>query len=671
MDRSLLSEFPEIAKEWDYKKNDKEPEEYAPRSNKKVWWICPVGHSYECAIDNRTTNNRGCPYCAGRKLLIGFNDFETWCINNNRQDLINEWDYQKNDGVKPSEILYGGAGKKYWWKGACGHEWDSVISSRVRERQGKSKIVKSAGCPYCSKPPKRIMVGFNDLETWCQNNKRESILAEWDYDKNDLLPTEVSFGSGKSVWWKCNINHSWKTAINNRTAGSKTNCPICARTQTSFPEQAVAYYLMKEFEVLQRYRLNKREVDIYLPELSIAIEYDGMRWHKGKRQEELDEEKSENITRNSFLIRLRESLQENIQIQYEGKLIIIEFIAQNGKYITPSFEWALTEMFRVINNLSGKKVIPSIDMSRDEYSIRAHYMNTLRKNSVAEVFPELVKEWDVEKNKGVTADSFSARNNKKVWWKCSNGHSWLATINTRSVHKLGCPYCAGQRIIKGENDFKTWCEQNNPQLLSEWDFSKNKKLPDEIAKTFKEKMWWICSKGHSWHATVYNRVNGTGCPICNTGNNVARNKVSLAQWCIMNNSSLAKEWDYEKNNFSPEDVSYGSHRKAWWKCSNGHSWEAQIKSRTYNHGCPYCSGTNKKAAIGVNDLKTWCEKNEKSYILDEWDYEKNGDLRPESVTYGSHKRIVWKCSKGHIWEAVVKERTKLHGNMCPICKKEY
>ena len=61
-----------------------------------------------------------------------------------------------------------------------------------------------------------------------------------------------------------------------------------------------------------------------------------------------------------------------------------------------------------------------------------------------------------------------------------------------------------------------------------------------------------------------------------------------------------------------------------------------------------------------------CEKNEKSYILDEWDYEKNGDLRPESVTYGSHKRIVWKCSKGHIWEAVVKERTKLHGNMCTI-----
>lgn len=604
------------------------------------------------------------------KLVSGVNDFETWCKNNNRQDLLNEWNYKRNNGLKPSEILYGGSGKKYWWTGTCGHEWDSVISSRVRERQGKTKIIKPAGCPYCSNPPKRILVGFNDLETWCKHNNKDDILAEWDFEKNDLSPTEVSFGSGKSVWWKCNKKHSWKTAINQRTTGSKTNCPICARTQTSFPEQAVAYYLMQKHEVLQRYRINKREVDVYLPELSIAIEYDGMMWHKGNKQEKLDAEKTDIIIEKCFLIRLKESIQEKTQIQRNGKLCIIEFIAKNGKYITPSFEWALAEMFKAINNQSGEKSISSINIARDEHLIRAHYMNTLRKNSVAEVFPELVNEWDVEKNAGVTADAFSARNNKKVWWKCPYGHSWRATINTRSVHKLGCPYCAGQKITKGQNDFKTWCEQYNPLLLSEWDYSKNIKSPDEIAKTYKEKMWWICSKGHSWEATVYNRINGTGCPICNTGNNVARNKISLFQWCVNNHSTLCNEWDYEKNNFSPKDISYGSHKKVWWKCKNGHSWEAQIKSRTYNHGCPYCSGTNKKAVSGVNDLKTWCVQNNKLYILDEWDYTENGSLLPESVTYGSHKRVSWKCNKGHKWEAVIKERTKLHGNMCPLCKKE-
>ncbi len=669
----------DLLEEWDYESNSdmknkfgidiSKPSLVLPNSNAKVNWICKNGHHYKSSIGNRTVNKHGCPVCSGRQLLKGFNDFETWCKENNRQDLLDEWNYKRNGGIKPSEILYGGSGKKYWWIGSCGHEWDSVISTRVRERQGKTQIVKAAGCPYCSNPPKRIMVGFNDLETWCKSNQRAELLSEWDYEKNEIMPTEVSFGSGKSVWWKCNKNHSWKTGINNRTTGTKTNCPICARTQTSFPEQAVAYYLMKEYEVLQRYRINKREVDIYLPEFSIAIEYDGMLWHKGNKQEKLDADKSSIITKNCFLIRLRESAQEKTELQLDGRLYIIEFIAKNGKYITPSFEWALTEMFNAISNQVGKKNVPSIDMARDEYSIRAHYMNTLRQNSVAEVFPELVKEWDIEKNEGLSADAFSARNRKKVWWKCSNGHSWLASINTRTVHKLGCPYCAGQRIIEGRNDFKTWCEHNNPQMLSEWDYSKNTKRPEEIAKTYKEKMWWVCSKGHSWEATVYNRVNGTGCPICNTGNNVARNKISLAQWCLNNGSTLSDEWDYEKNDYSPEDVSYGSHKKAWWKCSKGHSWEAQIKSRTYNHGCPFCSGTNKKAVLGVNDLKSWCEKNDKTYILDEWDYDKNGEMRPDLVTFGSHKRIAWKCSKGHSWEAVIKERTKIRGNMCPICRK--
>lgn len=73
---------------------------------------------------------------------------------------------------------------------------------------------------------------------------------------------------------------------------------------------------------------------------------------------------------------------------------------------------------------------------------------------------------------------------------------------------------------------------------------------------------------------------------------------------------------------------------------------------------------------GVNDLETWCRQNDKVYILDEWDTIKNGELTPDKVTWGSHKRIHWKCSKGHTWEAVVKERTKIRGNQCPVCRKE-
>ncbi|MBD5543463.1 MAG: hypothetical protein HDR01_04240 [Lachnospiraceae bacterium] len=671
----------DLLEEWDYISNKglknklgadvSMPNLVMPNSNIKVGWICNKGHKYEAAIGNRTVINRGCPYCSGSKLLIGYNDFETWCKNNSREDLLEEWNYKKNNGLKPSEILQGGAGKKYWWIGACGHEWDAVISSRITVRQGKTQLVKPAGCPYCSNPPKRILVGFNDLVSWCISNQRENLLTEWDYEKNDISPTEVTFGSGKYVWWKCNKNHEWKTQVHNRTEGSKTNCPICARTQTSFPEQAVAFYLRKEYDILQRYRIKGREVDIFIPKFNIAIEYDGLMWHSGKAKIKHDLEKTKKLVSEGItLIRLRET-KDNTSINKENGQYVIEFVTINGKYVTTEFEWALNELYKVINTITNHNGIPIIDMKVDELQIRAHYMNVLKENSVASVFPELIEEWDVEKNEGITPDVFSARNNKKVWWKCSKGHSWLASINTRGEHKLGCPYCAGQRVIAGENDFESWCRDNNSVLLVEWDYEKNVVKPYEIPRTYKEKMHWKCSKGHEWEATVYNRVNGTGCPVCNNGNNVRRNKVSLAEWCSENNSSLCEEWNYEKNkDITPQSVTYGSHAKVWWKCSKGHEWEAQIKSRTYNHGCPFCSGTNKRAIKGVNDLETWCKQNDREYILDEWDEQQNEELAPDMVTWGSHKRIHWKCSKGHKWEAVVKERTKIRGNQCPICRKK-
>lgn len=255
--------------------------------------------------------------------------------------------------MKPSEILQGGAGKKYWWIGACGHEWDAVISSRIAVRQGKTQLVKSVGCPYCSNPPKRILVGFNDLESWCITNQRDNLLAEWDYEKNEISPTEVTFGSGKYVWWKCNKNHEWKTQVHNRTGGSKTNCPICARTQTSFPEQAVAFYLRKKYDILQRYKIKGREVDIFIPEFNIAVEYDGSIWHSGKEKIKQDLEKTKKLVSEGVtLIRLRET-NDNMSVNNKAGQYVIEFVEMNGKYVTTEFEWALNELYKVINTITN------------------------------------------------------------------------------------------------------------------------------------------------------------------------------------------------------------------------------------------------------------------------------------------------------------------------------
>ena len=127
------------------------------------------------------------------------------------------------------------------------------------------------------------------------------------------------------------------------------------------------------------------------------------------------------------------------------------------------------------------------------------------------------------------------------------------------------------------------------------------------------------------------------------------------------NPTLAKEWNYEKNNaLTHTDVTTGSNKKVWWKCKNGHEWQAYICHRNKGSGCPYCSG--KKVLKGYNDLQTVSPS-----LAEEWNYEKNNELSPADVTQNSNKRVWWKCSEGHEWEATINNRSR--GNRCPICRK--
>lgn len=71
---------------------------------------------------------------------------------------------------------------------------------------------------------------------------------------------------------------------------------------------------------------------------------------------------------------------------------------------------------------------------------------------------------------------------------------------------------------------------------------------------------------------------------------------------IINNEFLIKQWDYNKNShLFPEKLKTSSHKKAWWLCDKGHSYEMTIGNKYRQHsGCPYC--TNKKVLSGFNDL---------------------------------------------------------------------
>lgn len=247
----------ELCKEFD-------PKEIGYGSSKMLKWKCSTcGYIWD-APANRRTMGHGCPYCNGKIVIKGKNDFKTlhpelildwhdektdpsnvaensakkvqwkchkcghiWfarissrvlhskcpCCETGRSlkvgvnDLFTkmpylkeEWDYEKNIGIDPYKLLTQSNQKIHWKCKKCGGEWESTVLNRKRGRN----------CPYCA--GMKVLAGYNDLDT-----KRPDIASEWDYEKNgEMTPKDVTCGSSKIVYWKKG-DKRWKSAVNKRT----------------------------------------------------------------------------------------------------------------------------------------------------------------------------------------------------------------------------------------------------------------------------------------------------------------------------------------------------------------------------------------------------------------------------------------------------------------------
>ena len=243
---------------------------------------------------------------------------------------------------------------------------------------------------------------------------------------------------------------------------------------------------------------------------------------------------------------------------------------------------------------------------------------TLQEFCTAQKRPELLVEWDLERNAPLTPDDVTFASHKKVWWCCRNGHSWQTAVYTRSGG-AGCPYCSGRSPRSVRGSILSECV---PALADEWDSEKNAPLtPSQVTVGSHRVVWWHCEKGHDYQTSVKLRVRGSGCPYC-AGRAVLPEENSLAAIA----PELLSEWDTEKNApLTPEQVLAGTHRKIWWRCKKGHSWQAAAVSRIRNRTeCPVCAG--KKVISGENDLATVFPQ-----LAAQWDTEKNGSLTPEAV----------------------------------------
>lgn len=560
------------------------------------------------------------------KLIKGINDLAT--IN---PELAKEWHPIKNGNLLPN-MVSAGSNKTVWWIGKCGHEWQAVISSRNI----------GVGCPFCANF--KVLSGYNDLAT-----KNPELAKEWHPTKNgDLTPNMVGAGSAKKVWWKCQYGHEWQATIVSRNSGR--NCPTCSqRLKSSFPEQTILYYLSKVFSDTESRSIiqgSALELDIFIPSLKTAVEYDGIFWHNSKVSAEREIRKYKLCKKNGIkLIRVRETASLKIP-QTENISDCLLTIAQRPDY--SMLDNMVKRLFSVLNI----QTVIEVNSKKDEKEIKSGYYSGQINNSLANLNPQLAEEWHPTKNELFSPDMFTVSSGEKVWWLGKCGHEWEATIASRNAG-TGCPYCTGQQRTVGINDLATV----NPKLAKEWHPTKNgNKRPQDIGANSNQKVWWLGKCGHEWEAVVAERNNGYGCPYC-SNHRVLKGYNDLAT----TNPELAAEWHPIKNgDLTPSMVIAKSNKKVWWLGKCGHEWEAKIENRTMGRGCPYCS--NRKILKGFNDLATTNPE-----LAKEWHPTKNGKLYPQMITAKTSRKVWWLGECGHEWKTRVSHRSNGHG--CPYCSK--
>ncbi len=481
-------------KEWDFARNkDLNPAKLTAGSNKKAWWVCSVcGHKWQTAIYHRATKNTGCPNCycgkrakfRERNLSVTHPEIaEDWDIaknggvtpemftknsryiaswkcamcgmeykssvknykgcsqcrkkerlrNSNLADafpeLAAEWDYERNQ-LHPEDFAPHSNQSVWWLCTKCGYNWRAKISNRSALRRN---------CPCCA--GRVVVTGINDLAT-----THPHLVKEWHPVKNHILtPQNVTHGSGKKVWWQCPQGHEYKAVILHRTSReSATDCPICySGRQTSFAEQATFYYIKKAFpDAINRYKaafLERFELDIFIPSINYAIEYDGEAWHK--KDKILREQKKYEICRKHGikLIRLREK-------SFDTDIKIADFeIVKKDLYKHPHLTLGVQNLFNFLKNVCLQP--PDIDIAGDKIKVYQNYRMPLP-DSFLRQFPHIAKEWHPVKNDILSPDMFKPYSDAKVWWQCAEcGHEWNAGIGHRASG-TGCPECAIEKTIR-------------------------------------------------------------------------------------------------------------------------------------------------------------------------------------------------------------------------------
>ncbi|MBB4140435.1 zinc-ribbon domain-containing protein [Microbacterium invictum] len=197
-------------------------------------------------------------------------------------------------------------------------------------------------------------------------------------------------------------------------------------------------------------------------------------------------------------------------------------------------------------------------------------------NTLADTHPHLAAEWDHDRNHPLTPSDVVPGSGKRVWWKCGAGHSFPATLASRTKRHTTCGICVNRAVAADVNSLSI----TNPKLAAQWHPTRNGNLrPTDVVTGSGRSVWWQCPEGHEYHAQILSRTNGAGCRTCASAPNaLGRTHPEIARWF---HPTLNRE-------LTPNEVSAGSDKRLWWTCPRSHAYDATVSNRVRTKSCPEC-----------------------------------------------------------------------------------
>ena len=612
---------------------------------------------------------------ANKKIILPTKgrDLKAWCQDNNQESILLEWDYEKNNPITPEMVFAYSKKPEYFWKCKSGlHSYLAPVAAKTKE--------KPCGCNYCNR--KRILKGYNDLETWARDNKMNYLIAEWDCEKNNLEPSDYFPTSHKQVWWVCpKCKKSYKAQISNRTSKG-SGCSYCNGHDT-----------VNEHNNLEAWCRNNGEIDIlkeYIPELNNNLLPSEVRYASNKEMVWKCLHCGDEYTRKIHHRTLR------------------HFGCNKCRVSGTSFpeQFLFLTLSQIINGVFSRdrRYGFELDIFIEPLNLGIEYNGYYYHETSAQKRKDKEKIESCKNNNVRLLAINNIQMDEKIYeseivWKYSRDKYDLIVLLENIVKWINREYSAqysakklniNQLYIEARKstygiDVEKSLGKQYPDIAKEWDYDVNGDITPYMVMPGNHDLYgWVCSKcGFKWYRSVQGRTQGAGCRKCASkakGKKWSEKHVkqySFYSWCMDNKKEyLLDSWDYEGNNGKgPKDYAYGNSddKIAWVHCKTKHKWYTTLPHRRLQGPdcyCLECIENRRKNSVrismnkGKQTLKDWCIEQGREDILSEWDPCNN--LTPEDYTPGSHTKVFWKCNNcGAQYQSVI--RVRINSNKTTGC----